>query len=173
MKWIVSLTFAFSQFSASGVKVEQNTPKNTSSPKCSFDASSSDLFFSEGSLKNNLFVFTSFSTPIETWKEYSYHLEQLGGAFVLRGLPNNSFEELQKKILEIRKAGIRAQILLDPEAFEKYEITAVPTLILIQDSKYDKSVGNVHIPYILTLFSESGDTKEQALQLLKQKGAHQ
>lgn len=163
MSWMISITLAFAQFSVPDKIVEVENSKSSS--KCSFDPSS-DFIFSK-TTKNQLLVFTSFSVPLATWKETSYHLERLKGAFVLRGLPHHSFEELQKKILEFRKEGIRAEILLDPEAFEKYEITSTPATVLIQDKNHDRVLGNLQIPYVLTLFSESGDTKEEAAHLLQ------
>ncbi len=170
--WMMSITLGFTQFSATDKKVIPVTTQGKQPPKCSFDPASSELFFSEDLSQSKLLVFTSFSSPLETWLEHSYDLERLKGAFILRGLPNNSFELLQTKIIELRKAGVKAEILLDPEAFEKYAITAVPAIVLTQDAYYDKLLGNVRIPYALSLFSEMGETQEQALQLLKQAGAY-
>lgn len=164
MNWIFCLLLAFAQFSPHNKPHEHTTQKNTSS-KCSF-AETSDLFFAKTPSDRQLLVFTSFSVPIATWKETSYYLERIKGAFVIRGLPNNSFQDLQKKILELRKEGILAEILLDPAAFEEYSVASTPTFLLRQDRLYDKASGNVTVPYVLSLFSQSGDASTLATELL-------
>lgn len=159
MTWMLPLILAITQFTASP-KNQHNLPK-----KCSFATPSSE--FTDPTSKDKLLLFTSFSVPLESWKEHSHYLQKLNGAFVLRGLPNDSFEELQVKILELRKAGIQAEILLDPVAFEEHNIDSVPSLVLQQKNQSDKISGNLPIPYALTLFSEKGDTQELALKILQ------
>lgn len=173
---------SFSQLNAS--HTEQKTKhifkkdgKDKTSKKCSFTASSFDAYSPEIAFHHDMLVFTSFSVPIATWKEHSYVLQKIKGAFVLRGLPNNSFEELSSHILELRKAGVQAEILLDPESFERFEIQSVPSILLQKKDPHDQVVyekivcdkvaGNIPIVSALTLFSEKGDTKESALKLLK------
>ena len=164
VNWIASFTLAFASFSARDKSIEKKQLEKKNSPKCSYN---SDFFFSDISNSGRLLVFVSFSLPLATWTETSHYLEPLKGAFIVRGLPNNSFEELQKKILDLRKAGVRAEILLDPAAFETYNITAIPALVITQENHYDKVFGNIRIPDALSLFSESGDTQETALKFLK------
>lgn len=91
----------------------------------------------------------SFSMPERVWLEISKGLEAHGGAFVLRGMPNNSFQDFLIKILEWRKKGIHAPITVDPNVFEKYQIDAIPTFILEGEKGYRKVVGNVTIDYAL------------------------
>lgn len=164
MSWIFCVFLAFAQFSSHNKPHEHATQKNTSS-KCSF-ADASDLFFSESHSDRQLLVFTSLSLPLESWKETSYYLERIKGAFVIRGIPNNSFQDLQKKILELRKEGVLAEILLDPVAFEEYSVASTPTFLLRQNKLYDKVSGNVTVPYVLSLFSQAGDTSALATELL-------
>ena len=94
-------------------------------------------------------AFVSFSMPKTTWIEMSKGLERHGGAFVLRGLPNNSFQRFFEKVLEMRKGGVRAPITIDPEAFAEYGIRAVPTFVLETEKGYRKVVGNVTVDYAL------------------------
>lgn len=115
-----------------------------------------------------LFVFISFSVPLETWKDHSYFLKKLGGTFVLRGLPNNSFETLSQKLLELRQDGIDALVTLDPPLFEAHEITMVPSIVLLDKENSDKVAGNIKISSALSLFSEKGVTKKVAKELLNQ-----
>lgn len=136
------------------------------SKKCSFHTPS-DAQIPDIAPHHSLVVFISFSAPLETWKEHSYYLEQIKGAFVLRGLPQNSFEQLKSKILELRKAGVQAEIVVDPEAFDRYEIQHVPSILLHHERKYDKVSGNIPVLSALTLFSEKGETQAAARELLK------
>jgi hypothetical protein len=65
---------------------------------------------------------------------------------------------------------VDAEIVLDPSAFEKYQIQAVPTWVLDDGKKHDKVSGNLTLFATLTLFSEQGDTRETAKSLLKRIG---
>ena len=113
-------------------------------------------------------AFVSLSVPEASLKEMSKHLEKIGGQFIFRGMPNNSFEDFLKVVMDFREKGILAPILVDPESFEEYGVTEVPTFVLISPSieilnaeglsrasedmpnrKYKKIVGNVSIPYVL------------------------
>lgn len=115
-------------------------------------------------------AFVSLSIPEASLKEMSKHLERIGGQFVFRGLPNNSFEDFLKVVMDFREKGIFAPILVDPESFEEYGVTEVPTFVLSSPSreilnaeglsraseamlneKHKKVVGNVSIPYALEI----------------------
>jgi len=107
---------------------------------------------------HNLMVFISFSVPLESWKEWSYTLEKLGGTFVLKGIPENSFPIFLKKVIELRLAGVSAPIYIDPEAYEKFGIEAVPTVLALNGTKYDKVAGNIRLDAALKMFNEKGVT---------------
>lgn len=92
--------------------------------------------------ENNLLVFMSFSIPFESWLEWDRLVQKKGGVFVLRGIPENSFQMFYKKVLNLRKLGIKAPIRIDPEAYEKYEIMEVPAAVFLEEKKYNKIVGN-------------------------------
>ena len=117
--------------------------------------------------KNKLLVFASFSLPAESWKEHSHTLQKLEGSFILRGLPSNSFSDLSKKMKDLRKKEVLANIDIDPELFEKYNIDSIPTIVLIEDDKFDKVSGNIPIKSALKLFAEKGQTTLTATELLK------
>ena len=119
-----------------------------------------------GSLENDLRVYMSFSVPIETWKDLSASLEKIGGSFVIRGLPENSFEVFSEKVLFLRKSGVNASILIDPEAFDRYAIQSVPAFVLTEGDKHDKLSGNVPLETVLKDFSERGNLSKKAGQLL-------
>jgi conjugal transfer pilus assembly protein TrbC len=140
--------------------------------KCSFKTSFSENVFSQEDSAHRLLLFTSFSLPLESWKEHSHALEKTGGFFVVRGLPQNSFTHFAQKIIELRQAGVYAEILLDPESFEKFDIEMVPTLVLTNGPKYDKVSGNLKLPIALSLFAQRGDIQAIAKQFLKKMEAN-
>ncbi len=139
--------------------------------KCPCSSQVLEIATSQNFSEHKLLLFTSFSVPVESWKEHSRFLERAGGVFVLRGLPENSFTDLSQKILELRKAGIQAEIILDPPSFEKYGVEAVPSLVVDNGKLYDKASGNSKIPAVLSLFSDSGDAKDAAMYFLQRGGA--
>lgn len=110
-------------------------------------------------------VFASFSLPLESWKELSLFLEKTHGTFVLRGIPDNSFPLFSKKVQELRKAGVNASIEINPDAFEQYDIQAVPALVLVSHHKSDKITGNVSPEASLRMIEERGETSGFAKRL--------
>jgi conjugal transfer pilus assembly protein TrbC len=102
----------------------------------------------------NLMVFMSFSVPLESWKDWSYALERRGGVFVLRGLPENSFQTLAQKVKELRDAGINAPIYIDPDACERYRIEMVPSIVFAEGEKFHKIVGNIRMEKAFDLLAD-------------------
>ena len=123
------------------------------SQKCS-----AENCFSPRETNSDLMVFASFSLPLQTWQKLSLQLAKANGIFVIQGLPKNSFAELAKKVDELKREGITAPIILDPTAFEKYQIKKVPTILLKDNETHDKVCGNVPLDFALQLFVEKGET---------------
>ncbi len=115
----------------------------------------------------SLTAFISFSVPIESWRDLSTQLEAMGGRFVLRGFPENSFEELIFKIEELREEQIFAPIDVDPEAFERYGVNAVPALLVEEEGRFDLVFGNIRIDAALQTMAERGDAAQKAKELLR------
>ena len=123
-----------------------------------------------------IFISTSMSKPL--LKSYFDAANIYGGTLVFKGLPNNSFKELAKLVQEI--VGVnelnKASFQIDDQAFERFDIEQVPTIILSLESEYlpnqssriiyDKMTGNVGIKYSLEQFASSGELKTQALEHL-------
>ncbi len=99
-----------------------------------------------------LFVFISFSVPVESWKDLSAELENTDGVFVLKGIPQGSFKEFASKVTELRRQGINAPIQIDPLAFEKYGIEHVPAFVQSEGKLFNKVVGNIPLSTVLELF---------------------
>jgi conjugal transfer pilus assembly protein TrbC len=96
-----------------------------------------------------LYVLISFSVPEETWVSLSSEMEEIGAVFVLRGLPNNSFKRLSQKIQHLNSLGVKAPIQIDPQLFTNYEISRVPSFLIIKNQAYSKVSGNISLRYAL------------------------
>ena len=114
--------------------------------------------------ETEFYAFVSMSMPKATLKEISEHLERIGGSFVLRGLPGGSFTDFIQEVAVLRRMDINAKIQIDPDLFEDYSVTAVPTFVYLppknsealkrafEDTpypEYKKIVGNVSVPWAL------------------------
>lgn len=106
-----------------------------------------------------VFVFMSFSVPDAAWISLSKELEQVGGVFVLRGLPGQSFQTLASRTLHLKEKGVKAPIQLDPQRFLAYQIDQVPSIVVAEDQIFDKLSGNVSLCFALQRMAESGETK--------------
>lgn len=128
--------------------------------------------FSQGSVKEQYetLVFISFSAPISLWKEYSESLERVGGAFAVRGLPDDSFKSFAQAMESLRKQGVRAPIVLNPKLFEKYQVDSYPEIVLTDGEHFDKVAGSVTLSYALETFSKQGDSDNAGEILQKLKG---
>jgi len=99
--------------------------------------------------QTSLYVFMSFNVPEETWLSLSEEIFRTDGTMVLRGLPNNSFKELAKRMHTLRKRGMKAQIQIDPMLFERFGINAVPTFVRNKNENFNKISGNISLAYAL------------------------
>jgi len=130
---------------------------------------------------SGLYIFVSRSMPKPLLKSYLSEANKYGGALVLKGLPQGSFKELTKFVTDLTGKGgdlqdIAANIQIDDEAYEKFQVISVPTIVLSLTSEYhpnqtaifkfDKMVGNVGVKYSLEEFSRAGELKEEARRLL-------
>ncbi|MBB63446.1 MAG: hypothetical protein CMO81_00090 [Waddliaceae bacterium] len=79
---------------------------------------------------NKTLILMSFSIPEDIWLSLSLEAEKKGASFVIKGLPENSFSELAYRIAEMKKRGLNTPIRLDPNLFDEYAVSLVPTFIL-------------------------------------------
>lgn len=108
----------------------------------------------------SLYVFMSFSLDDQLWLQLSKELEAVGGIFVLRGLPQNSFKELANRLFALKEKGVTVPIQIHPKLFQEYEIQLVPTIVVADDTQYDKLSGNVSLRYALEKMAQSGETHQ-------------
>lgn len=116
-----------------------------SSDSCLNCTSNSQDIFSD----QQIFVFMSFSIPDDIWISLSKELEIVGGSFVIRGLPEQSFQKLAAKILSLKEKGVNAPIQIDPKKFQEYQIQSVPTFLIKNGKIFDIATGNISLKYVL------------------------
>ena len=125
-----------------------------------------------------LYIFVSTSMPKPLLKSYISEVNKYGGVLVFKGLPQGSFKELTKLVIDITGNNgslqdIAANVTIDDEAYARFKVVSVPTIVLSKEDdyhpnqtavlKFDKMVGNVGVKYSLEEFSRSGELATQAL----------
>lgn len=85
---------------------------------------------------DELMVFASFTMPAASLKRLVSQARQVGAAVVLRGFRNNSLKETAQAIEALGELG--GNVLVNPNAFTKYQVKAVPTLVLASTATIDQ-----------------------------------
>lgn len=108
----------------------------------------------------SLQVCMSFSVPTQIWKDLNEELIRHHGVFVVKGLPNNSFQAFAGKVLEFRKHGITAPIRIDPKMFERLTVNQVPLFVVNQNDETHTVSGTVTISFVMDLLHiNTGETQ--------------
>lgn len=135
----------------------------------------------------NLYIFISFSMGEKALLNLAHEAKQYGAVLVLRGFKDGSYLKTAKALQEIiLKTG--QGVLIDPELYTLFDITAVPTFILAKPFKlspqeriqtpikwapikwapiHDKIQGHVSICYALEQFAREGELNKEAQSLLE------
>lgn len=113
--------------------------------------------------ESDFFVFISLGMSDEILLSLANEAEKVGGTLILRGLPNNSFRELAKRMLHLKEKGLSASIQIHPAIFQEYGVTGVPAFVLKEDANFEKVSGNISIEYVLELFEGEGSLKAKAM----------
>ena len=134
----------------------------------SANTSSNDAQKAQEQNSSPITIFMSYSIPKSVWqglwaesKALKYPIQ-----FVIRGLPNNSFQELAKKIQEYG-----CPVNIDPTLFERYNITAVPAFVVRKKGLYKKHnhdqqdhdtvfLGNVSLSCVIDRSQKQGNTEK-------------
>ncbi|KJW03853.1 type-F conjugative transfer system pilin assembly protein TrbC [Rickettsia argasii] len=99
---------------------------------------------------NQIYIFISFSMPDSALKSYYVAAERAGAKLVMRGLKNNSFLDTKAQADEI---GISFDI--NPNLFEKYQITSVPAIIVNSEDKgVKKLTGHISLHDALEIMNK-------------------
>lgn len=107
------------------------------------------------SKKKSLFIFVSFSMPLETLQALADEARSHGGHLVFRGLTDGSFQKTAQKFQLLKR-----QVLLDPTLFRDHDVKTVPTFLQCQGKICHRLSGNVTLAYALKQFgSYQGESK--------------
>jgi len=115
--------------------------------------------------------FVSFSIPKEGLAQMVADAHRLRIPAVLRGMVDNDMRVTANAVLDLLKENPKGGVQLDPTAFQKFNITAVPTLVVTCDGRHDRIAGSIRIDDALKKIAESGDCAAVARQLLTGAGA--
>ena len=85
---------------------------------------------------DDLMIFASFTMPAESLKRIVSQANRVGASVVLRGFKNNSLKDTALAIKELGEQG--GNVLVNPNAFTKYKIKAVPTMVLAKAATIDQ-----------------------------------
>lgn len=84
----------------------------------------------------DLMIFASFSLPPESLRRIVEQAHQVGASVVFRGFKGNSWKQTVLAIRELGKA--RGNVLINPDAFVKYKVNAVPAVVLVKANASDQ-----------------------------------
>lgn len=141
--------------------------------------------------RTTLKIFVSSSMPKNLLKTYYAKAVKYGGTLVFKGLPGGSFRELTKLVLLIADNGETGSMQIDDEAFDRFVVNSVPSILLIKEKDYlsrcageqtcevsdgidtndkviyDKITGSIGVRAALEKFVANGDLSQEAKELLK------
>lgn len=111
------------------------------------------------------FIFVSSSMPMQTLVAYEKAAQKYGFHLIMRGLIDGSYRATHAYFEDfIKETG--GGISIDPELFERYEVSQAPTIIFEQGEARDQIKGNVTLDYALQEFAKTGDTSFAVSKLL-------
>ncbi|MCO5784176.1 type-F conjugative transfer system pilin assembly protein TrbC [Citrobacter meridianamericanus] len=114
-------------------------------------------------------VFVSFSMPPEELKQRVKDAAQLNIPVVIRGMVNGDMRATANAVAGLVKESNSGGVQIDPTTFRKYNITAVPVLIVAcgnQGDKVDRLQGDLTLHQALKRVAEEGDCADTARNLL-------
>ena len=117
------------------------------------------LFISSNTFATTkLYVFVSSSMGKELLKSYVIEAANHEATLVFIGLVDSSFVATANLVSEIL-GGNEISIIIHDDLFTKYNISRVPSFILLDESseKYDKILGNIGIGNAISIFKEKGE----------------
>ncbi len=108
-------------------------------------------------------IFVSSSMPSESLRSLFQISQKIGGRLIFRGLIKDSFQET-KTYFE----GLKIEADIDPTKFDEFQITQVPTFILIGKKTSDRLEGNISVISVLEKMESKGELTSEAGNLLTQ-----
>ena len=108
---------------------------------------------------NNAMLFVSLSMPKLALRQYVIQSNQYHIPLILRGFIQNSYPQTAKKIYNILHPKNSQEIVggfeVDPLYFKKFQINAVPALVIQKQGHYSVVYGNAPISKLLYLIAQN------------------
>ena len=114
-------------------------------------------------------IFVSFSMPEQSLKAWSEQAARVDGKLLLRGFVGNSLEKTIARTQELFGKKEDGEFLMDPEAFDTYNIKAVPAVVVTQETNCTNDT--CPAPNFDAAYGDTG--LEEALELIKSRGTAQ
>lgn len=114
--------------------------------------------------------FLSFSLPDEALGRLIDQASRYDIPATIRGLIDNNMQKTTAKLFDLVKETNRGGLSIDPEAFGRYGITAVPALVVRCGKTYDVVYGDISLKGLLKKVSEDGECRKAAKAYLKKGG---
>lgn len=114
-------------------------------------------------------VFVSFSMPPDELKQRVQDAAALNIPVVIRGMVNGDMRTTANAVAGLVKESNTGGVQIDPTTFRKYNITAVPVLIVAcgnQGDKVDRLQGDLTLHQALKRVADEGDCAQTARSLL-------
>ena len=117
---------------------------------------------------SSLYIFVSFSMGEKALINLAQESKHYEATLIMRGFKDNS---LRKTVAALYKIILTTGqgVIIDPELFNRFKVTAVPTFVLANSSAHDRLQGHVSCQYALEAFAKEGDLKNEAQALLNQR----
>ncbi|EMQ3298021.1 type-F conjugative transfer system pilin assembly protein TrbC [Salmonella enterica] len=115
-------------------------------------------------------VFVSFSMPPDELKQRVKDAAELNIPVVIRGMVNGDMRATANAVAGLVKESNTGGVQIDPTTFRKYNITAVPVLIVAcgnQGDTVDRLQGDLTLHQALKRVAEEGDCADTARNLLR------
>ena len=110
--------------------------------------------------------FVSFSIPQTGLKRLILDADRFGIPATLRGMVYNDMRQTANAVLQLVNEDQRGGVQIDPQAFRRYGINAVPALVVTCGETYDRIAGNLALQQALTKVAESGECAGTAKAIL-------
>lgn len=114
--------------------------------------------------------FLSFSIPESGLKLMVPEAKRLHIAALVNGLIENNFRKTAEAVFRLSRDGQNGGVQIDPVQFERYNIRAVPALVVTCEAGYDRLSGNLKLKEALARIAEEGECRDTARKLLRNAG---
>lgn len=114
-------------------------------------------------------IFVSFSMPSDELRQRVQDAAALNIPVVIRGMVNGDMRATANAVAGLVKESNTGGIQIDPTVFRKYDISAVPVLIVAcgnQGDRVDRLQGDISLHQALKRVAEGGDCAQTAKMLL-------